>query len=58
MTEKLREFYDAGARHFVFLPATGGAEEGPVLECLFAEVVPALHEHAAAAAGLTRSRPD
>ena len=32
---KLKEFYDAGARHFVFLPATGGADPRPVLDRLF-----------------------
>ena len=48
VTGKLREFYDAGARHFVFLPATAGADQRPVFDSLFAEVVPALHEYAAA----------
>jgi alkanesulfonate monooxygenase SsuD/methylene tetrahydromethanopterin reductase-like flavin-dependent oxidoreductase (luciferase family) len=47
VTAKLEAFYDAGARHFVFLPVTGGATERPVLDVLFAEVVPALREHAA-----------
>ena len=46
VTAKLLAFYDAGARHFVFLPATAGADPKPVLDRLFAEVVPALHEHA------------
>jgi alkanesulfonate monooxygenase SsuD/methylene tetrahydromethanopterin reductase-like flavin-dependent oxidoreductase (luciferase family) len=44
---KLRAFYDAGARHFVFHAATAGADQQPVLDRLFAEVVPALHEYAA-----------
>lgn len=48
VTAKLREFYDAGARHFVFLPATADADHGPVLDRLFAEVVPALQEYVAA----------
>lgn len=48
VTVKLREFYDAGARHFVFLPATAGDDQRPVLDRLFAEVVPSLQEHAAA----------
>jgi probable F420-dependent oxidoreductase len=48
VTAKLRAFYDAGARHFVFLPATAGAPEQPVLDRLFAEVLPPLREHAAA----------
>jgi alkanesulfonate monooxygenase SsuD/methylene tetrahydromethanopterin reductase-like flavin-dependent oxidoreductase (luciferase family) len=43
---KLQSFYDAGARHFIFLPATAGADHQPVLDRLFAEVVPALREHA------------
>jgi probable F420-dependent oxidoreductase len=47
VTAKLQAFYDAGARHFVFMPATGGAPHGPVLDRLFAEVAPPLHEHAA-----------
>jgi alkanesulfonate monooxygenase SsuD/methylene tetrahydromethanopterin reductase-like flavin-dependent oxidoreductase (luciferase family) len=46
VTTKLQDFYDAGARHFVFLPATAGTDPGPVLDRLFAEVAPALHEHA------------
>ena len=47
VTAKLQAFYDAGARHFVFLPATAGADPKPVLDRLFAEVAPALHDHAA-----------
>ncbi len=43
---KLQSFYDAGARHFVFLPATAGADQRPVLDRLFAEVIPALRDHA------------
>jgi alkanesulfonate monooxygenase SsuD/methylene tetrahydromethanopterin reductase-like flavin-dependent oxidoreductase (luciferase family) len=43
---KLQAFYDAGARHFVFLPATAGGDPEPVLDRLFAEVTPTLHEHA------------
>jgi probable F420-dependent oxidoreductase len=50
VTAKLCAFYDAGARHFVFHAATAGADQRPVLDRLFAEVVPALHEHAAATA--------
>jgi alkanesulfonate monooxygenase SsuD/methylene tetrahydromethanopterin reductase-like flavin-dependent oxidoreductase (luciferase family) len=46
---KLCAFYDAGARHFVFLPATAGGESGPVLDRLLGEVLPALEEHAIAA---------
>jgi probable F420-dependent oxidoreductase len=47
VTARLKEFYDAGARHFVFSPATGGADQRPVLDALFDEVLPAIHEHAA-----------
>ena len=51
VTAKLQAFYDAGARHFVFLPATGGSPEQPVLDRLFSEVLPPLHEHAAEMTG-------
>jgi alkanesulfonate monooxygenase SsuD/methylene tetrahydromethanopterin reductase-like flavin-dependent oxidoreductase (luciferase family) len=54
VTDKVREFYDAGARHFVFSPATAGADPRPVLDRLFAEVVPALRGHAAA---MARTQP-
>jgi probable F420-dependent oxidoreductase len=46
VTAKLRAFYDAGARHFIFVAATAGNDQRPVLDRLFAEVVPVLHEHA------------
>jgi probable F420-dependent oxidoreductase len=46
VTSTLKAFYDAGARHFVFCPATGGADAAPVLDRLFGEVLPQLHEHA------------
>jgi probable F420-dependent oxidoreductase len=62
---KLQSFYDAGARHFVFLPATAGAGQLLVLDRLFAEVLPVLHDHAeqtdatpAKAATDYRPRPD
>jgi probable F420-dependent oxidoreductase len=45
---KVHDFYDAGARYFVFSAATAGADPRPVLDRLFGEVVPSLHEHAAA----------
>ena len=38
VTAKLQDFYDAGVRHFVFLPVTAGATQRPVLDRLFAEV--------------------
>ncbi len=43
---KLMAFYDAGARHFVFSPATAAADPGPVIDRLLGDVVPALREHA------------
>ena len=49
VTAKLRAFYDAGARHFVFSPATAGADPRHVIDRLFGDTVPALREHAAAA---------
>jgi probable F420-dependent oxidoreductase len=45
---KLRAFYDAGARHFVFSPATGGADPQPVIDRLFNDVVPPLQDYASA----------
>ena len=46
---KLQAFYDAGARHFVFSPATAGADPQPVIDRLLGDLVPSLREHAAAA---------
>jgi alkanesulfonate monooxygenase SsuD/methylene tetrahydromethanopterin reductase-like flavin-dependent oxidoreductase (luciferase family) len=46
--EKLEAFHDAGARHFVFSPATAGADPAPVIDRLLGDVIPALREHAAA----------
>jgi probable F420-dependent oxidoreductase len=48
VTRKVIEFYDVGARHFVFCPATAGADPGPVEDRLLDDVVPALRAHAAA----------
>jgi alkanesulfonate monooxygenase SsuD/methylene tetrahydromethanopterin reductase-like flavin-dependent oxidoreductase (luciferase family) len=47
VTKKLTEFYDAGARHFVFLPATAGGDQRPVLDRLFAEVLPVVRQQIA-----------
>ncbi|HEY7107074.1 MAG TPA: LLM class flavin-dependent oxidoreductase [Acidimicrobiia bacterium] len=44
--EKVTAFYDAGARHFVFSPATAGKDPVPIEERLLGDVVPALREHA------------
>jgi probable F420-dependent oxidoreductase len=41
VTATLQAFVDAGARHFIFTPATHGASR-PLLDRLFAEVVPRL----------------
>jgi probable F420-dependent oxidoreductase len=49
VTRKVIEFHDAGARHFVFCPATAGADPRPVEDRLLDDVVPALRAHAAAA---------
>lgn len=46
VTKKMQEFYDAGARHIVFSPATAGADPQPVVDRLFGDVVPALREYA------------
>ena len=42
----LEAFHDAGARHFVFCPATADADPGPVIDRLIGEIVPALHDYA------------
>jgi alkanesulfonate monooxygenase SsuD/methylene tetrahydromethanopterin reductase-like flavin-dependent oxidoreductase (luciferase family) len=44
VTAKLRRFFDAGARHFVFLVASASADQGRVLDRLCVEVIPALRE--------------
>jgi probable F420-dependent oxidoreductase len=49
VTAKVQAFHDAGARHFVFSPATAGGDPRPVVDRLFGEVAPALREYAAAA---------
>lgn len=38
-------FHDAGARHFIFSPATAGSDPTPVIDRLLGDVVPALREH-------------
>ena len=45
---KLTAFYDAGARHFVFSPATAGDDPRPVIDRLVGDVLPGLHDHVAA----------
>jgi probable F420-dependent oxidoreductase len=49
VTQKLREFVDAGARHFIFMPA--GDDADGIVHRLLDEVVPAVREHATSRAG-------
>ena len=51
VTDKLKAFFDAGARHFVFMTATRENNAHTIRRHLLEECVPALREHAAAAAG-------
>jgi probable F420-dependent oxidoreductase len=45
VTRKLTAFVDAGARHFIFTPATpGGSEHDTVVRRLVEDVIPALRE--------------
>ena len=44
--DKLKAFHDAGARHFVFSPATAGADPTPIVDRLLGDVVPALRAYA------------
>jgi len=45
---KLRAFVDAGARHFVFLPAVGATGDPDLLaRRIVDEIVPPLRDHAA-----------
>jgi probable F420-dependent oxidoreductase len=48
VTAKLCEFRDAGARHFVFAPATAGEDPRPVLDRLVGDILPALRDHSGA----------
>jgi probable F420-dependent oxidoreductase len=48
---RLVEFHTAGARHFVFSPATGGEDPDPVLDRLFADVLPRLGRSITARSG-------
>lgn len=45
--DKLKLFYDAGARYFVFNPSTAGADTTPVVDRLLDDIVPALKRHGA-----------
>ncbi len=42
VTASLLRFHDAGARHFVFMPATAGEPSAPMLDRLFGDVLPVL----------------
>ncbi len=44
VTRKLQDFVDAGARHFILMPATGGADPDAVIGRLFDNVLPAVAE--------------
>jgi alkanesulfonate monooxygenase SsuD/methylene tetrahydromethanopterin reductase-like flavin-dependent oxidoreductase (luciferase family) len=44
--EKLQAFVDAGARHFIFMPAVGTGDPDAVVHRLFEDVVPALDAEA------------
>jgi alkanesulfonate monooxygenase SsuD/methylene tetrahydromethanopterin reductase-like flavin-dependent oxidoreductase (luciferase family) len=46
---RLVAFHDAGARHFVFCPATAEADPGPVVDKLVDDLLPALRDHASRA---------
>ncbi|WP_307875169.1 LLM class flavin-dependent oxidoreductase [Frankia nepalensis] len=49
VTAKLRAFVDAGARHFIFLPAPGpDGDPDPVIQRLLADIVPSLRDYARA----------
>jgi probable F420-dependent oxidoreductase len=51
--ERLREYYDAGARHLVFSPAAGGAaERAAMLELFAAEVLPEVRSWAPTRSGV------
>lgn len=49
VTARVKDFHDAGARHFVFSPATAGADPRSVVDRLFGDVAPALRAYAAGA---------
>ncbi|SQE00092.1 MULTISPECIES: LLM class flavin-dependent oxidoreductase [unclassified Parafrankia] len=55
VTSKLRDFVDAGARHFIFMPAPGTGDPDRIVHRLLDEVIPPLRAHgneqAAARAG-------
>jgi probable F420-dependent oxidoreductase len=54
--DKLKAFHDAGARHFVFCPATAGADPTPTVDRLLGDVVPALREYTSSTNDIGRLR--
>ncbi len=46
VASRVKDFFDAGVRHFVFCPATANNDSQPMLDRLFGDVIPALREHA------------
>ncbi len=46
VTDRLKEFVDAGAHHFIFMPASGGDDPKPVIDRLLDQVWPAVRTHA------------
>jgi probable F420-dependent oxidoreductase len=45
VTSKLGAFVDAGARHFIFVPASpGGVDHDAIVRCLIEDVIPAVRE--------------
>ena len=56
---KLEEFVDAGARHFIFLPAAGpGGDADGIVHRLVDEIIPAVCEHHAASQTVLGSAGD
>ena len=52
---KLVDFVDAGARHFVFMPATAGGDTEPLVRRLVDEVMPAVRQLTEEGAHATRT---
>jgi probable F420-dependent oxidoreductase len=53
VTRKLQAFVDAGARHFIFVPAPGPeGDPDPIVHRLLEEVVPQVREHTPVATGV------
>jgi probable F420-dependent oxidoreductase len=50
VTRKLNAFVDGGARHFIFMPASGTGNADSIVHRLLDEVIPAVRDHAARSA--------